>query len=98
MDKSVKKFSELEHIVARGITMYQNDSTLLATLPRGKVFRANSKSFLIAQYANAGGQSWLTFAINNLGSEIAFGVRDATEEELAEYDHSNNQQQEEQTK
>lgn len=90
MDKSVKRFAECERIVEKGIKIDQDGSTLLATLPRGRVFEANSKSFLISKYTNTGGQHWLLAAINHLDGEISLGVRDATEHELAEYDHSNN--------
>ena len=89
MNKSVKSFAESERIVEKGIRIDQDGSTLLATLPRGRVFKANSKSFLISRFSNTGGQSWLWAAINHLDGEISIGVRDATAEELAEYDHSN---------
>jgi hypothetical protein len=89
MNKSVRNFADSDRILGKGIKIEQDDSTLWATLPRGKVFVANSKSFLIAPYANSGGQTWLTSAIRNLNGEISLGIRDATEEELAEYDYSN---------
>jgi hypothetical protein len=89
MNKSVRNFADSDRILSKGIKIDQNDSTLEATLPRGKVFVANSKSFLITPYANSGGQTWLTYAIHYLDGEISLGIRDATEDELAEYDHSN---------
>lgn len=93
MDKSVKRFAESERIVEKGIRIEQDESTILAILPRGKVFKANSKSFLTSQYSNTGGQSWLWAAINHLDGEISLGVRDATADELEEYDHSNGEKQ-----
>jgi hypothetical protein len=90
MDKSVKKFAESERIVSKGVTITQDDVSLFASLPRGKVFEANSKAFLFTLHTNTAHQHWLPTAINYLDGEISLGVRDATEEELAEYDHSNN--------
>jgi hypothetical protein len=85
--KSVWNLSDrVEHL---GVRIEQDDSTIAAFLPRGKVFEVNSKAFLITRYTNTAGQSWLYWAIYTLEGDIRLGIRDADEQELQEYDHSN---------
>lgn len=86
-NKAVWNLSDrVEHL---GVKIEQDDSTLAALLPRGKVFEANSKAFLITRYVNTAGQSWLNWAIYSLEGDIRLGIRNADEQELQEYDHSN---------
>lgn len=85
-----KAFQNLaESFRSLGATFEQDDTTLYIYLNRGNVFTANSKSFLILQYANLFGQAWLPKAIRELRKDLSLGIRPATDEELAEYDHNN---------
>lgn len=87
-----KAFQNLaESFKGFGATFEQCDTTLYVYLNRGHVFEANSKSFLATQYANLFGQAWLPKAIKELRRELSLGIRQATNEELAEYDYSNGQ-------
>jgi len=71
-----------------GATFEQDDVTIRASLPRGKVFRDNSKSFLVVQYATIM-EEFMGVAVKEMEKSLALGVRDADKDELSEYDHSN---------
>jgi hypothetical protein len=87
MNKALKNLSvEFAHL---GITFEQDDTLIYAYLNRGSVFNENSKPFLVIQYANLYGQSWLPKALKQLSLDLSYGIRTATEEELAEYDYNN---------
>ena len=87
MNKALKNLSD--KFVSFGITFEQDETAIYAYLNRGSVFNENSKSFLVIQYANLYGQSWLPKALKQLSLDLSNGIRTATEEELAEYDYNN---------
>lgn len=87
MNKAFEKLAE--KFASLNATFEQDDTTLYVYLSRGNVFNSNSKSFLVVQYSNLFGQSWLPRALAELSKELSLGVRVSTDNELEEYDQSN---------
>ena len=92
MNKAFKKLAE--KFVRFGATFEQDDTVLWVYLNSPHhVFQSNSKSFLITQYANLFGQSWLPKAIKELDCDLSLGIRTSTNEEFEEYCRNNNQEE-----
>jgi hypothetical protein len=88
MNKAFKRLEE--KFVRFGATFEQDDTVLWVYLNSPHhVFQSNSKSFLITQYANLFGQSWLPKAIKELDRDLSLGIRTSTNEEFEEYCRNN---------